>query len=115
MPTYKTRRQELERDITEAETKLRRIERGPARHTMAAAAAAARLSELRRKLIDLQQVPLVKIGTEDDSQPPLIIEHPDTYPFEPGERDDYREATADEYERYRAHFNQIYDQEHPNG
>lgn len=116
MPTgNKSRRQELERDIAQAEAKLRRIGKSPARNTMAAAVAAAHLAELQQELRDLPPVPLVKVGTENDDQPPLIIEHPDSYPFKPGERDDYREATADEYERYRAHFNQIYDQENPDG
>lgn len=51
--------------------------------------------------------PLVKIGTENDSEPPLIIEHPNTFPFNDGERDEYRMATKAEYQRYVNHYNQL--------
>lgn len=44
--------------------------------------------------------PLVQIGTENDEGPPLIIEQPSTYPWGPGEREQYREATDAEYQRY---------------
>lgn len=44
--------------------------------------------------------PLVQIGTENDEGPPLIIERPSTYPWGPGEREQYREATDAEYQRY---------------
>lgn len=53
--------------------------------------------------------PLVKIGTENDAEPPLIIERPDRFPFEPGERAEYREATDEEYQRYVDHYNRYYD------
>lgn len=52
-------------------------------------------------------LPLVKIGTQNDSEPPLIIEHPDHFPFEPGEREQYRVATDEEYRRYVDHYNAI--------
>lgn len=44
--------------------------------------------------------PLVQIGTENDEGSPLIIERPSTYPWGPGEREQYREATDAEYQRY---------------
>ena len=51
--------------------------------------------------------PLVKIGTEADSGPPLIIEFPDRFPFEDGERDEYRDATDEEYQRYADYYNAL--------
>ena len=49
-------------------------------------------------------LPLVQIGTENDSEPPLIIEDPCCYPFSPGERGNYRVATENEYRRYTEHY-----------
>lgn len=56
--------------------------------------------------------PLVKIGTENDDDPPLIIEHPDRFPFAEGEREEYRPATDEEYRRYQDYYNAEYDAEH---
>jgi len=52
--------------------------------------------------------PLVKIGTENDEYPPLIIEHPEFYvhTFSPEERAQWREATDEEYQRYVDYYNQ---------
>lgn len=51
--------------------------------------------------------PLVKIGTENDDQPPLIIHRASIYPFVPGERArDWREATDAEYQRYIDFYNE---------
>ena len=36
---------------------------------------------------------------------PLIIEYPENYPFEPGERErDWHEASEEEYERYLTYW-----------
>lgn len=52
--------------------------------------------------------PVVKIGTENDDAPPLIIEDPDLFFASNDEvRSDYREATAGEYQRYRDHYNAL--------
>lgn len=56
-------------------------------------------------------VPLVHIDTVNDEYPPLIIERPDGYPWGPGEREQWREATDEEYERYVTHYNDLYDSE----
>ena len=51
-------------------------------------------------------LPLVKIGTENDEYPPLIIEDPCCHPFGPDfdDRSDFRTATEDEYRRYTEHY-----------
>lgn len=50
--------------------------------------------------------PLVKIGTENDGYPPLILEFPEFYSFDLGERETWREATDEEYQRYVDYYNQ---------
>lgn len=57
--------------------------------------------------------PLVQIGTENDDDPPLIIENPGRYTFEEGERELFREATDEEYQRYVDFHNALYDADHP--
>lgn len=37
----------------------------------------------------------------------IIIEHPEHYPFEPGERELYREATEAEYQDYVDFFSRL--------
>lgn len=59
--------------------------------------------------------PLVQIGTENDDAPPLIIDSPGHYPFQAGERELFREATDEEYQRYVDFYNALYDAEHPEG
>jgi len=48
--------------------------------------------------------PLVRIDTATDNLP-VIIERPADFPFLSGERDDYREATDEEYGRYADWYN----------
>lgn len=52
-PSPHDRRAELRETIQAVESKLKRLERGPARNTMLAAATAAHLTELRTELADL--------------------------------------------------------------
>lgn len=51
--------------------------------------------------------PLVVAATRNDDEPPVIIENPKDYPFQPGEYRDLDVATDDEYRRYQDHFNSL--------
>jgi len=58
---------------------------------------------------DAPHAPLVKINTADEDVP-VIIEHPEGYPFTEGEREEWREATDEEYGRYVTYWNDFYAQ-----
>jgi hypothetical protein len=50
-----------------------------------------------------ESAPLVLISTAND-EVPVIIEWPEHYPFYEGERELWREASEDEYDRYYQHY-----------
>lgn len=50
-------------------------------------------------------IPLTPISPDyEDDGVPVIIEHPESYPWGPDERAQWREATEDEYQRYLEYY-----------